>query len=261
MSNFSNIKFSVLALVIGVLLIVIAFATNIHLGEYQFDLINFPLARLIIGGVGGVLIALSIYNEWIKEKSNNDKHQRQRYKVSNKNVLPKDFFFTLEDSNRAISFPKMIEGATKIRILSRTSVNLLGQYRREFIRLGRRGCKIELLFVDPDSNVTQYIYGDDPSVYQLNIQTTKRHLRRLKQEIGDNIEIRIMSNAPTLSLLLLEFPEKERNFIQVQLYFLHGAIGRDRPLFRVPYGDPWYRVFVEEFEKTWENSKPWQIES
>jgi hypothetical protein len=52
-------------------------------------------------------------------------------------------------------------------------------------------------------------------------------------------------------------PKADEAIIQVQLYFIHGAIAADRPLFSVRHGDPWHPVFADEFEQLWASSRSW----
>jgi hypothetical protein len=56
--------------------------------------------------------------------------------------------------------------------------------------------------------------------------------------------------------MIFEQIEKSKSTMQVQLYFIHSAIGADRPIFAIGESDPWYRVFDEEFESIWNARTP-----
>jgi hypothetical protein len=167
-----------------------------------------------------------------------------------------DFFYTLDDKPSE-SFPSMVQNALSIRILGRTAVNLLSQYQKLFEQLGQSGCEIRLLFVDPSSEACNFLYGSNPELYRHNMITAASHLKKLRCAVERQLEARVTKHAPTASIIIIEKQDMQQGFLQVQLYFLHGALGRDRPVFRVNYGDKWYGVFQEEFDGLWSESREW----
>lgn len=261
--DLSRVRFSVWAVTIGALLFLLSLGSAIRLGTYEYALVENVWARFLLGGLGLALVILGAYIEYRDKVMESDKRSTKDQEGYGEHALteymPNKFFYTLDDK-RALGFSQMVAGATRVRVLSRTAVNLLSQYSRDFENLGLRECKIELLFVDPNSAVARYLYGDNPEIYQSNIKTAAHHLHKLKQKIGDKIEVRVTPHPPTFSLIIVEKEYSQDSFMQVQLYFLHGAIGRDRPLFRIPYSDPWYRIFYGEFERIWKSSVMWNVE-
>jgi hypothetical protein len=153
----------------------------------------------------------------------------------------------------------MVEGAIRVQILGRTAVNLLGQYEKLFEQLGKDGCEIQLLFVDPLCETAKFIYGSNPEVYKNNIISASQHLSRMKNIVGHSLQVKVTKHAPTMSIIAIEKQDMQQGFLQVQLYFLHSAVGRDRPIFRITRGDRWYRVFRDEFTQLWSDSVEWDM--
>ncbi len=169
-------------------------------------------------------------------------------------IKAENFFYTL-DEKMSENFPDLIKGAKSVSILARTAVNLLGQYERNLIELGNRGCQIKLLFIDPLSESTKYVYGANPEVFNENIRKMKFHLNRLQKSISALLMVKCIKHAPTTSLILIEKEDTKDNFIIVQLYFLHSRISRDRPLFKIFFTDLWYNAFYEEFNQLWQDGE------
>lgn len=86
------------------------------------------------------------------------------------------------------------------------------------------------------------------------VSTAGQFFFTLDDKIAE-VRIRVTKHAPTLSIILVEKRDQPRSHIQVQLYFLHSAIGRDRPIFRVHRTDKWYPMFEAEFTKLWNDAK------
>lgn len=168
------------------------------------------------------------------------------------------FFYTLDDKP-ADKFPNMVKDAVRVQILGRTAVNLLGQYQKVFEQLGRGGGEICLLFVDPLSEASKFLYGGNPEIYRNNIISASHQVKTLKFILERRLQVRVTKHAPTLSMIIIEKRDPQQNFIQVQLYFLHSAVGRDRPIFRVNYGDKWYEIFQDEFSRLWSESIDWDV--
>lgn len=169
------------------------------------------------------------------------------------------FFYTLDDSSHSESFPQLIKGANRIMILARTGVNLLSQYYRQFLTLGKSGCDIRLLIISPESDATKYVYGDNPEMFYENARKTDYYVKKLQDNIGSSFQIRTIKHAPTMGIMIFEKSKKEDCFIRCQLYFLHSLIGRDRPLFKIKHGDKWYRPFFNEFDELWQNGEMWDL--
>ena len=168
-------------------------------------------------------------------------------------IKAENFFYTLDDRVDP-SFPELIKEAKSVSILARTAVNLLSQYERQFEELVRKKCNVRLLFISPQSLSSKFVYGTDSTVFAENIRKMNYHITRLKQKSGDYFEVKCINSAPTISLVMIEKEKIEDSFINVQLYFLHSRISRDRPLFKVFSTDKWYNAFYDEFNQLWQDA-------
>jgi hypothetical protein len=214
---------------------------------------TFQLAFLALGSVfAGAAFFSELKLKGLRAKSSQDV---QKPEMDTKSDADR-FFFTLDDKESG-SFEALAEGAHRISILSRTGVNLLGQYQRVFEQLGASGCCVRLLLLDPSCEAARYIYGDATHLYHSNVNTTASHLRNLRKKIGDQLQAKTTKHAPPLSIIIVERQPIEKSVVRVQLYFLHRCLGRDRPLFQVTHLDKWYNVFMEEFNQIWTASDDW----
>jgi len=169
-----------------------------------------------------------------------------------------DFFYNLDEKPET-NFSFLIKNATKVHVLARTAVNLLGQYERDIIDLIKKDCDVKLIFVGPESDAVKYIYGTDPHVYFDNARKMKSHLLSIKSKTGKIIQVKTTKHAPTMSIIHIEKEDGE-SFVIVQFYFLYSKIGRDRPTFRLNKDDRWYNTFKDEFDKIWENADDWNTD-
>lgn len=157
-----------------------------------------------------------------------------------------DVFKTLDDLP---GFQIEAPGARRISILGRTAVNILSSYQRVFRDVCQAGCEVRLIFVDPTSEASRYLYGSQIEVYKNNLQASVSQVSTLANAIGPRLAIRTTKDVPPFSLVHIE---KEGNsYFRVQLNFMHSRIGRDRPVFMVSEHDAWYQAFVDEFEAIW----------
>jgi hypothetical protein len=263
-----NIPFNLALFLIGAIFIFLGLTGGFTLGSYSF-VIQETWSRVISVLVGGTLATSAIYTE-IKLKLFTEKQSAESIENSRSLVKPnpelpttlaaEKFFYTLDEVG-AKNFPNIVKGAKRLKILSRTAINLLSSYQNIFRQLARDECQIQLLFVDPSSEAANLVYGSNYEIYLNNITSAARHLRNLFSLYKDQIKIRIVKHAPTLSIIIVEKEEVKESYMQVQLYFLHSAVGRDRPLFQVTKEDKWYRIFEKEFEMLWENAQAWDIDS
>jgi hypothetical protein len=265
MDTLKNISFSIALFIIGAIFILLGLSGGFTFSNYALA-IQDVWSRIVAITIGVVLSIVAIYME-TKMKSAGEKtlsgktvatKDTARTEETAKQVPASSFFFTLDDK-QVESFPDMVKDAVRIQILGRTSVNLLGQYEREFERLGKDGCEIQLLFVDPLSDASKFLYGSNPEIYKNNIISASQHLKKMKQILGTRLTVKTTKHAPTCSTIVIEKQDMQSGFVQVQLYFLHSAIGRDRPIFRVNYGDKWYGIFRDEFAKLWVDSVDWDV--
>lgn len=257
--DLKGINFSILLAALGVGLVLIGAAekltiagTGIHVED-----IRFRIALIVIGVI--LLIGAAVFQRTELRRRLPDEDKPNGVSAPKPSpVVPKisqkgaaeSFFLTLDDDAIA-SFPTSVKGAIRLQILARTVVNLVGQYGHVFSSLAQSGCEVQILIVDPESESARHIYANNHVVYLRNAKTALARLAELQDRHKDFIKVRFFPYVPTVSILNVEQRDVSDSFVQVQMYFIHGAIGRDRPIFRVYRTDPWYAVFRDEFESIW----------
>jgi hypothetical protein len=171
------------------------------------------------------------------------------------------FLHTLDDAPRS-SFPEMTKNATAVDVLSRTSVNLIGNYRGVLSRLVREDARIRFVMVNPLSDVCKHLYGAHLELFQHNLRTTTEHLRELEQSLGfevhrdtSSLRVKFLSEFPPFSFTRVERNGLSDSAIKVQLNFLYTLTGRDRPVFDLKGGTEWYECFRLEFEEIWKHAE------
>lgn len=249
-----TISFTVLLAVAGILFLLLALSGGFAISGTKIMLATKEL-RIASAILGLLLIGTSIVLEAkirFFRRAESDKPQEA---VA---IAAQEFFHTLDESP-ADSFPNMVKDAVRVEILSRTAVNLLSQYRKVFEELGKNGCEIRLLLGDPASDACKFLYGSRPELYRYNVTAAAEHVKELKNLLGSRFQVHVTKYAPTMSIVIVEKRDAVQGFAQVQLYFLHGAVGRDRPVFRIDHGDRWYSMFSEEFLQLWTDSVEWNM--
>lgn len=253
--------------VIGAIFVIIGLVEKIDISG---NVVQIPTdwGKIFAVGLGMILMFFScvlVYQQYaaIKNQPNRKRHHKTKENSAfqeSKSFPAKaeDFFHTLDDKLPADSFPNMIKNCEQIDIMTRTSINLLSQYQKEFEKLGKSGCKINLLFVDPESVTSEFLYGTNTPLYRSNITGAARIIKALQNVIGEKLEVRVTQHAPTVSIINFK-KHQQKGFIQASLYFIHGAYGRDRPIFQIESQDKWYEIFENEFDEIWKKSNKWDV--
>lgn len=163
-------------------------------------------------------------------------------------------FYSLDEETGGL--PSFAKGAKRIQLTCRTGVNLITQYKKFLEELGRSGCELDLLFVDPSSPAASQVYGPNTAnLFQNNIVAIAPHLKSLKGIYGDRLRVKKLNYLPTTSVMLIQ--NTEESFVRVTLYFMHARVSRDRPIFRLSSAHLWYNCFVEEVTELWKNGQDW----
>lgn len=256
--DLKGVTFSILLAALGVALVLVGAAEKLTLIGSEIQ-VRDPAFRVVLV-VLGIILLLGASAFQITElrrtpsKSAESEPPAPAAPPATAGDLPaaagESFFRTLDDSQIG-SFPACVEGGIRLQILARTVVNLIGQYSHVFASLAQKGCDIQILLVDPSSESSRYLYGSNHALYLRNAKTALTRLAELQQQYSESIHVRFFPNVPTVSIMNVERRDAAESFVQVQMYFIQGAIGRDRPIFRITRADPWYRVFRDEFESIW----------
>lgn len=253
--------------VVGAIFVIFGLAEKIEIAGNTLQIATDwgKIVLLVLGVTLMIFSGVLVYQQYSIAKNQTGRKRSHKPKsvisVQEHKTLPakaENFFHTLDDKLPADTFPNMIKNCEQIDIMTRTSINLLSQYQREFEKLGKSGCKINLLFVDPDSVTSNFLYGSNTQLYRSNITGAARIIKSIQDVIGDKLEVRVTPHAPTVSIINFK-KHQQKGFIQASLYFLHGAVGRDRPIFHIESQDKWYEVFENEFDEIWKKSSNWNV--
>lgn len=248
-----SLSFTLAAFIGGLCILLLALAGGLTLEKGGIKLEAW--ARVAAGILGGILIVFAAALEFRARRSS--PMAEVQAAASAERPAPSAFFFTLDHAEEG-NFPALVRGASRVSVLSRTAVNLFNHYSHALEDLARAGCEIRLLVLDSSSEACAYVYGGSVEFYRHNISVTEAHLNRLRTTTGTKLEVRTTKHAPTISLILVEYPDSRQNRVRVQLYFLHSVVGSDRPLFSVAATDKWFNVFAREFNSLWESATKWQ---
>lgn len=258
--HLKNLPIPIAVFLLGAILFFLGIQDNpITVGGINIQLTQ-RWARIFSSAVGVLtLIGGFVITVILKRIEVQPNTQTKSKEPSKQSIEAQNFFTTV--TGKSESFDEMVQGANRLYILSITSVNLLNQHYEIFEELGRTGCELRFLFLNPNSEYSKWTYGGNPEVFRDNISSTIRNLNKLKPIFGANLKVHIIEYAPPIGIILVEKKRVLSNkyFAHVQLYFLRGAIGSNRPVFRVNYDDRWFETFKKEFDDLWKESKSWNV--
>lgn len=242
--------------VAGILLIIVALAGRISISTTSISVAAASL-RVCSGALGAVLIVLATYLYLPDARRARARSETTPADAAQPAAPPEPGFVMRTVDTTGTPFDVLVENALQVDVLARTGVNLLQNYEKTFRELCRRG-RVRLLFVDPSSDAARHVYADNYSLYKTNAAATLSHVDAIRRDAGaGRFQVRVTKHAPTMGLIRVDEGGSTPSFFQVQLYFVHAALARDRPVFRVSHPDGWYGVFLDEFEKLWGESSEW----
>lgn len=259
MDTLKSLPFTIAVCLIGAVLVVLAATGKITLGGNAIE-VDSAWWRGALAVLGLSAIAVGVWLEVRKHADSANVPGSKKDPVASTTPLaaPGNVFFTLDDRPTG-SFADLVANASRVQLLARTAVNLISQYGKTLEALGRQGCDIQVLMVDPRSDAARFLYGGGIDVYRNNVVSAAQHLKALKTTLGARLQVRVTKHAPTFGLVVSHHSDPALSHVQVQIYFLHSAVGRDRPLFRLKHGERGFSVYVEEFDKLWKESTDWDM--
>lgn len=249
MSAIKNTSLLVVMFLAGMLLFCVGTIGSFSASSVVIDIKSLPL-RIILAAVGSIFIVFCIYWEFFRKPK--PPSETVVSGISSAAALAASAFFQTLDNREQRSFPVLTENCTRVRILARTIVNLVGQYQKHIEDMARRGATIEILIVDPKSQSAKYLYGANFDVYSQNAIRSLTTICAMQSKYPNNIRIKFFPYVPSVGIVCFDNVDDKISVMQVQLYFLHGAIGRDRPVFLIGRSDKWYSVFEEDFTQVWD---------
>ena len=167
---------------------------------------------------------------------------------------------TLDDSPH-LSFTAVLDGSRQIDLYARTGVNVLGQNMNTLRQLLKNGCKFRLLFVDPESEASRHLYGENYDLYTKNVRVMMSHLSSLAKDGNNNLKIRLIDYPPSYSYFMCRKDRIRSSISLIQINFFMTRTGRDRPVLAIPGTDEWFEVFRKEFDAIWASAREVTLES
>lgn len=258
MDALKNISFSIALVVIGAIFILVGASGGVFVSNFQFEINqSWEKGMLIVFGI--LMVGGAVYVEIRSKAGQNKSTSSTSEKPTGQSSDAENFFYTL-DKKGLESFPELIKDAVSVKITARTIVNLLNQYGNDLEELGKSGCELKFLVVNPESDVSKSLYGINPEAFYNNAVATARHLERLKASLGSKLQTRIINKAPTVSIMIIEKKDAIKGIVQIQFY-LYSVIGRNRPVFDIRHGDKWFKMFSEEFNVLWMEGTEWDTKT
>lgn len=237
-------------IIIGLVIFIIGAAGGLPVGNPPLQVTD--VAWRIALGVIGILLLLIGILLLIKESASD-----KRFSKTSGKIPPEKFFIWLDHPDRP-KFEVLFKDATRICVVAKTAINVLGGNSRNFQDAAKNGCRLQFMF--PDATLNKAIYGSDPERYKKNLEVTKSALKDIKDVAGERMQVKLINHIPTLAMIVAEYKNPENNKILVQLYFLRSRLQTDRPMFIVPYKDKWYETFIYEFDELWKDGTLWDFE-
>lgn len=235
--------------IIGLVIFIIGAAGGLPVGNPP--LVVSDVAWRIALGIIGVLLLIVGILLLLKENASD-----KRKSKTNTNIPPEKFFIWLDHPDRP-KFEAFFKDATRICVVAKTAVNVLGGNSRNFQDAAKSGCRLQFIF--PNTTLNKSIYGSDPERYNKNLEVTKLALKEIKDVAGERMQVKLINYIPTMAMIIAEYKNPENNKILVQLYFLRARLQTDRPMFIVPYKDKWYETFIYEFDELWKDGTLWDL--
>jgi hypothetical protein len=236
-------------IIVGLIIFIIGAAGGLPIGDPPLQ-VSDTSWRLALGIVGILLLVIGI----LLLLRENATEKRQSKNAGN--MSPEEFFIWLDHPNRP-TFEELFKDATRICLVGKTAINVLGGNSRHFRDMANNGCRLQFMFPKPTLN--KAIYSSDPDRYKKNFEVTKSALKEIKRVAGERMQVKLINQIPTMAMIIIERKNPEKNKILVQLYFVRAHHETDRPVFIVPYKDKWYETFIYEFDELWKDGELWDL--
>lgn len=163
------------------------------------------------------------------------------------------------------SLPKMLDGAVRVDVLSRSLVNLMNQYATQIARIVQQGGVVRIIILAPLLELGRHLYplpfaGNGDTVFRRHITAVAdriRYIESLTTSATGSFEVRTTQFIPQYGMVTTWRKAAQDAKTIVQLNFLFTRTERDRPLICIDAHNRWFPAFNDEFESVWINSDPW----
>jgi len=161
--------------------------------------------------------------------------------------------------------------ATRELLLSGLTFGQIYNRGNELAQLLKEGCNIRILAVQPDSQAISYVANIDPNIasfpnpHKALAIRIDEHLQSIYRICSGEIypkmgtiEIRTLDYVPPFVLFGVDCNVKSKSIGSLKVELLAHAPSSERP--HVVLSDPddqWYRFFLNQFERFWDQGGEW----
>ncbi|MDR2408523.1 MAG: AAA family ATPase [Bacteroidales bacterium] len=165
-------------------------------------------------------------------------------------------FFPQNNRPKEAELPDAITNAKKLSFMARTGINFLGFNANSIVdAIQNNQCKCKFLVFNKYSPGIEY--GQvKPDFDVSNVFSAYEHLKNLKNNNNDNVEIRVLNSFPPFSFEYYEKNDEEKIII-IRPHFFTNYTPSDRPMFMLKNDNCWYNIFYNEFDNLWKKSQVW----
>lgn len=162
--------------------------------------------------------------------------------------MSSNFLYSL-NTNHDQNFSKMITNAKKVIITARNFHNIISSHGDALEESIKSGCEYKIILFNYNSEArcvlyNKFKYKDYGDKTYKNFCATITDLDRL-QKLYSNFQYKLIERWTDYSIVSIEYEKKENSYIQILLY-AETMQGNERPMFKISYGDEWYRKFSQE---------------
>jgi hypothetical protein len=197
----------------------------------------------------GIILCISGVLLYLQENKGSSKTSSD---FRDKIQKPEAFFRTINDG--IPTFEERTRNVSEIKMLAKTSLNLMNDHYTLLTSLLNSGCNISFIVIDPECPAAGYMYGDAEATAKANMARSNAKMLQLAKEFPARFNVFYIKYVPPMSIVKFKNRDSSKSFVHVQLYMMHASVGTTRPIFFVPKNDKWYTVFCDEISQIESNA-------
>ncbi len=185
--------------------------------------------------------------------------------IINQFPLTKDYL-TQSESNHLFDMGSKLHESTEFYLIGYSFVRVVDRLRLEFIKAAKNGTKIKIIVVEPKSEASSLLKGNQIKGYDidndleriLQICSSVREALNLEENSIGNFEIRFINNVPSFSVFISN-PNSEAGVMRILHYPLTiSHYHPDKAMYKVIRRENEANAFLEivnNFEDLWSSAK------
>lgn len=185
--------------------------------------------------------------------------------IINQFPLTKDYL-TQSEANHLFDMGSKLHESTEFYLIGYSFVRVVDRLRLEFIKAAKNGTKIKIIVVEPKSEASSLLKGNQIKGYDidndleriLQICSSVREALNLEENSMGDFEIRFINNVPSFSILVSN-PNSEAGVMRILHYPLTiSHYHPDKAMYKVIRRENEATAFLEivnNFEDLWRSAK------